>query len=105
MCVIKSDSEVVLTDINSRAVKIARMNKKRNRVENVSFVQGDMFEKVKGKFDTILFNPPQTAGKSICFQMIEKSKDFLKEGGTLQLVARHNKGGKSLSGKIIQKSR
>jgi len=94
------DSEVVLTDINSRAVKIARMNKKRNKIENISIVQGDMFEKVEGKFDTILFNPPQTAGKDICFQMIEKSKEFLKAGGTLQVVARHNKGGKSLSGKM-----
>jgi 16S rRNA G1207 methylase RsmC len=32
--------------------------------------------------------------------MIEKSKDFLKPGGTLQIVARHNKGGKSLSEKM-----
>lgn len=94
------DTEVVLTDINNRAVKIARMNKKRNKAANISIVQGDMFEKVTGKFDTILLNPPQTAGKDICFQMIEKSKGFIKSGGSLQIVARHNKGGKSLSEKM-----
>ena len=94
------NAEVVLTDINSRAVKIARMNRKHNKVANISIVQGDMFEKVTGKFNTILLNPPQTAGKEICFQMIEKSKNFLKKGGTLQIVARHNKGGKSLSEKM-----
>lgn len=94
------DAEVILTDINSRAVKIARMNRKHNRVSNISIAQGDMFEKVTGKFNTILLNPPQTAGKDICFQMIEKSKGFLKAGGTLQTVARHNKGGKTLSEKM-----
>ena len=45
-------------------------------------------------------NPPQTAGKEICFQLIEQSKNHLKNGGNLQLVARHNKGGKTLSRKM-----
>ena len=92
--------EVVMTDINHRAVKIARMNKKHFQLKNISVVQGDMYEKVDGKFDTILLNPPQAAGKETCFKMIEQSKPFLNKGGTLQLVARHNKGGKSLSGKM-----
>jgi 16S rRNA G1207 methylase RsmC len=93
-------AEVVLTDINRRAVKLSRMNKKLNRVSNVSVVHGDMYEKAGGKFDTILLNPPQTAGKEICFKMVELAKDFLKKGGLLQVVARHNKGGKSLSEKM-----
>jgi 16S rRNA G1207 methylase RsmC len=93
-------SEIVMTDINSRAVALARMNKKIHKLDNVSVLQGDMFEKVNGKFDAILLNPPQTAGKELCFRMIESSRDFLKEGGALQVVARHNKGGKSLSEKM-----
>ena len=87
--------EVVMTDINKRAVMLAKMNLK--GLKNVKIVQGDMYEKVLGKFDVILLNPPQTAGKKVCMEMISKAKDYLIEGGSLQVVARHNKGGKTLS--------
>lgn len=93
-----TSSRVVLTDVNKRAVKVAKMNVK--GLSNASVVQGDKFENVKGKFNVILFNPPQTAGKDVCFSMIEESKDYLVSGGSLQLVARHNKGGKTLSLKM-----
>ncbi|MBN2111947.1 class I SAM-dependent methyltransferase [Candidatus Woesearchaeota archaeon] len=95
-----TSSEVVLTDINQRAVKLSRMNRKLNKAQNVSVVQGNMYERVNGKFDTILLNPPQTAGREICFKMIENAKKFLNKGGMLQIVARHKKGGKLLSDKM-----
>jgi len=59
-----------------------------------------MFDPVEGKFDVILLNPPQTAGRKLCFRMIEESRKYLKKGGSLQLVARHNKGGRVLSEKM-----
>jgi len=93
-------AKAVMTDINKRAVKVARMNKKLNRLPNVSVVQGDMYEKVSGPFDTILLNPPQTAGKDICLKMIELAPKFLRKGGLLQIVARHKKGGKQLAEKM-----
>ena len=52
--------------------------------------------KIADKFDTILVNPPQTAGKDICFQIIDEAKNHLNNNGLLQLVARHNKGGSVL---------
>ncbi|MDP3919142.1 MAG: methyltransferase [Nanoarchaeota archaeon] len=87
--------EVVLIDVNERAVKLAKMNTK--RLKNVKVLQSDMFENVEGKFNVILLNPPQTAGKKVCFKMIEECKEHLLKGGNLQLVARHNKGGETLS--------
>lgn len=93
------ECDIVMTDINKRAVKLSRMNARLNNVD-VKILQGDMYEKIKGKFNTILLNPPQVAGKKICFEMIEQSKSFLKEKGLLQVVARHNKGGKEFSRKI-----
>jgi len=87
--------EVVMTDVNKRAVKLAKMNTKELR--NVKVVQGDMYENVEGKFDVILLNPPQAAGKKVCFEMIKRAKEFLVEKGNLQVVARHNKGGETLS--------
>lgn len=94
------ESEVVMTDINKRAVKIARMNKKHNKLANISVFQGSMYESVSGKFDTILLNPPQTAGKETCFRMISLAPKHLKDRGLLQVVARHSKGGKALSEKM-----
>ena len=93
------DCEVVMTDVNKRAAYISKKNAKKNNVE-VSIVRGDMYEKVEGLFDTILLNPPQHAGKDLCMEMISKSEKYLKKGGLLQVVARHNKGGKSFALKM-----
>jgi len=86
---------VVATDVNHRAVQLARKNAQQNNVD-VDVRTSDMYEKVKEQFDTILLNPPQTAGKKLCKEMITQAKDHLKKGGLLQLVARHQKGGKDL---------
>ncbi|NQU79473.1 class I SAM-dependent methyltransferase [Candidatus Woesearchaeota archaeon] len=91
--------EMVMSDVNSRAVKLTKMNTKVNKVD-VEVICCDSFEKIKGKFDTIILNPPQTAGKQLCFQMILDSKEFLNDKGSLQIVARHQKGGKQLCKKM-----
>ena len=94
-----TQNEVVLTDINERACKLATMNSR--KIKNITVVCGYMYDMVKDRtFDVILLNPPQTAGKKICFEMIEKAKDHLSPNGTLQIVARHNKGGETLSLKM-----
>ncbi len=93
-------ADVVMADINKRAVMLARKNAELNNVK-AEVHQGNLYEKIKeNDFDSVLSNPPQTAGKELCFQLIEGSKNFLKQNGTFQLVARHNKGGKTLSKKM-----
>ena len=94
------NSTVVMSDINKRAVMLAKMNVRLNNVK-IEIYQGNLYEPIKQHdFDVILSNPPQTAGKEICFKLIEQSKNYLKNKGSLQLVARHNKGGKILSKKM-----
>ena len=94
------NANVVMSDINKRAVMLAKKNAKLNNVKG-EFYQGNLYEPIKkNDFDVVLSNPPQTAGKEICFQLIEQSKNYLKNNGSLQLVARHNKGGKTLSNKM-----
>ncbi|MBW2968063.1 methyltransferase, partial [Candidatus Woesearchaeota archaeon] len=96
------DLEIWMTDVNPRAVKLAKMNVKNLKVD-AEVLQGDVFanKTLRGKeFDVIFLNPPQTAGKKLCFRMIEESKGHLVQGGCLQLVARHQKGGKELSKKM-----
>ena len=63
---------------------------------------GISIEKINENFDIILLNPPQTAGKKLCFKLIEDAKSHLLQNGSLQLVARHNKGGKELSKKMLE---
>ncbi len=93
-------SKVVLSDINKRAVMLAKENIKLNSLNNAEAIQSDIFEKIPGKFNTILLNPPQSAGKELCLKMIEESKDHLLPLGLFQLVARHNIGGKELEKKM-----
>ena len=91
---------VAMSDINKRAVLLSKMNIKLNNV-NIEVHQGNLYDAIKkNDFDVILSNPPQTAGKEICFLLIEQSKKYLKKNGSLQLVARHNKGGSSLQKKM-----
>lgn len=89
-------AKVTMTDINERAIKLAKLNAESNHV-SAEILQGNLYEPVKDrKFDAILVNPPYVAGRRLCFQIIEDAKEHLKENGLLQVVARHQKGGKTL---------
>ena len=94
------DASVVMSDINKRAVMLAKKNIELNNVK-AEICQGNLYENInQNDFDVVISNPPQTAGKELCFQLIEESKNYLKQNGNLQIVARHNKGGKTLSKKM-----
>ena len=88
--------KVTFTDINQRAVELVKMNLQHLSLKG-TVVCGDGYAAVKEKFDTILLNPPQTAGKKLCLRLISEAKQHLRPGGSLQMVARHKKGGASLS--------
>ncbi len=90
--------DVYLTDINERAIFLAKLNAKENKVK-VKIFHGNLFEAFNFKkpfFDIILLNPPMSAGMKLCKEMISQSYEWLKDRGSLQLVARHKKGGKRL---------
>ncbi|HKZ49746.1 MAG TPA: methyltransferase [Candidatus Nanoarchaeia archaeon] len=88
--------DVILTDINRRAVKLAIENVLLNRV-NAEVRQGSIYEPVKGeKFDVILLNPPIVAGRDIVLSMIRQAPAHLNKNGSLQIVARKTKGGEFL---------
>lgn len=94
------DTNVVLTDVNQRATQLAQENAKQNNV-TVDVRTGDSYEPVAGQtFDYILLNPPQTAGRKLCFQLIEQAPAHLSSEGIFYLVARHKKGGAVLEAKM-----
>ncbi|MBN2517992.1 MAG: class I SAM-dependent methyltransferase [Candidatus Altiarchaeota archaeon] len=86
-------SQVLMVEINERAVSLARKNIKLNNIANATVVKGDFFEKLEGRFDVILMNPPIAIGLRKIFEVVKTSKSYLKPSGSLQVVARHNKGG------------
>lgn len=46
-------------DINKRALEFAKLNARMNSINNIDFLEGDLFEAIKGmKFDLIIVNPP-----------------------------------------------
>ena len=93
-------TEVYMTDVNKRAIRLAKKNIKLNKIE-ATVKSGNLYEPFKDeKFDVILVNPPMAAGRKLCFQIIEDAKNYLNENGTLQLVARHQKGGGQLEKKM-----
>lgn len=61
LCIAKHlpDADVFGTDISEKALKYARNNADLNRIENVTFLQGDLYEPAKGmRFNIIVANPP-----------------------------------------------
>lgn len=87
--------DVLCSDVSERAVALAKKNV-RDLDLNIDVVRSDGYEKVKGEFDTVLFNPPYVAGRETIKRLIDEAHDHLKKGGLLQVVARHQKGGKVL---------
>lgn len=87
---------VVFTDVNERALLLTRENLVRNDVAGV-VKKSDVYKQLADeKFAVILCNVPQKAGKDVCLQIIREAPLHLSSGGSLQIVARHNKGGKTL---------
>lgn len=97
----KMGADVMMSDINKRAVKIAKMNAKSLKI-NAKTINSDLFSKIDGNFDVILTNPPVSAGIDLCFDIITKSKNHLNTRGSLQLVARHKIAGSRFRDKMIE---
>lgn len=53
-----TNSYVLCTDISDKAIEVARKNAELNKIDNIKFMQSDMFKNVEGKFDIIVSNPP-----------------------------------------------
>jgi release factor glutamine methyltransferase len=53
------NAQIIATDISQEAIKVASRNAQINDVANqISFLWGNLFEPVSGKFDIIVSNPP-----------------------------------------------
>ena len=91
--------QATMVDINNRALDLARQNAERNKVEAAIF-QSNIYEQVEGEFDHVISNPPIRAGKQVVHEIIEKSRDFLNDGGDLTIVIQKKQGAPSAKSKM-----
>lgn len=84
---------VVLTDVNRRAVHLARKNLRRNGISNAEVRSGSLFAPVAGeRFDWIATNPPYHVGRETILAMLRDAADHLAPSGTLLVVGKGSQG-------------
>ena len=88
--------EVVSTDVNERALNLAKENYELNGIKNFEVFLSDGYENIKGKFDMITLNPPIRAGKVIVDKLVLGAVNYLKEVAYLWIVIRKSHGAPSL---------
>ncbi|MDO5848602.1 MAG: class I SAM-dependent methyltransferase [Methanobrevibacter sp.] len=103
----KITDKITVTDINLDAVTLAEKNFKKNNIENIEILFGNLFEPVKNrKFDVILFNTPYLPtengdviddnlnyafdgglnGRKVIDNFLNEVKNHLNEKGTVQII-------------------
>jgi len=88
---------VVLTDVNRRAVLLARQNAERNRVPNIEVKQGYLYETVEDiAFNCVLSNPPVSAGMKTVEAIVRGALAVMACRATFQMVIRSKIGRKTL---------
>lgn len=121
----KAGAKVTAVDINPRALKLARKNAKEAGVD-IDFVLSDLFEKVKGTFDLIIFNPPYVKtgdsetvdmqsiawdggkdGMRVINRFLKRAKEFLRPSGRIFLLVSSNEDNppeiKGYTAKVLKK--
>lgn len=63
---------VTAADVNPHAVECTKRNAAKNSVR-IDTVKSDLFEKVQGNYDVIVFNPPYLPGAATSTSWIEKA--------------------------------
>jgi len=89
---------VFMVDVNKRAIRLARMNARKNGAINTEFKSGFLYAPVNNmQFDVILSNPPMSAGMRIVWRAVDQAPLHLVGNGIFEIVVRSNIGGKPLA--------
>lgn len=90
-------SEVLLCDINTRAVDLCNRNIVQNKLENARACVSDGLSQITPdeKIDVIVCNPPIRAGKAVIYDFFAQSRKKLGSDGVLYIVIRKQQGAPS----------
>lgn len=89
------NTSIDMIDVNKRALHLAKMNAKENKVF-CNIFESDVYENVSDKYDYIITNPPIRAGKKVVYAILMGASEHLVENGKLYFVIRKNHGAKSI---------
>ncbi|MBR4671799.1 MAG: class I SAM-dependent methyltransferase [Bacilli bacterium] len=91
------DAKFDAVDVNKRALHLAEMNMKLNKVTDINYFESNCYDAIdeNKKYSYIITNPPIRAGKEVVYKMLRGAKDHLKDDGFLYFVMRKDHGAKT----------
>lgn len=94
---VNPEREVLMMDINTRAIGLSQKNAQLNGVQNVRVFESDGLGAVETdtKAAAILTNPPIRAGKETIFKFYDQAYELLVENGELWVVIQKKQGAPS----------
>jgi 16S rRNA (guanine1207-N2)-methyltransferase len=88
---------VVMSDVNMRAVRLAKRNVELNKIVNAEVRFGYLYEPVEGLvFNCVLSNPPVSAGMETVKAIVKEAAKVMADKATFQMVIRSKIGAKAL---------
>lgn len=97
-----SEASVTLSDVNERALELSEENLKKYNINSYEIIKSNAFEKIEGKFDVILSNPPIRAGKDTIFKIYTEAYEHLNKDGEFYCVIQTKHGAKSTQKKLVE---
>ncbi|PIB70167.1 methyltransferase, partial [Pseudomonas sp. 2995-3] len=94
------ERNIVMVDINERAVELSSLNGELNSLNNTKVFQNDLMEGIIDKFAAILTNPPIRAGKDVIFNLYEQAYEALLDNGEIWVVIQKKQGAPSTINKL-----
>lgn len=94
--------DVILADVNERAVELSKENAKSNQCTFLNISESDGFESIEGDFQVVLTNPPVRAGKATVFSFYAGASEHLVPGGVLYVVLQKKQGALSSLNRLTE---
>jgi 16S rRNA (guanine1207-N2)-methyltransferase len=94
---LNSKLNVVMTDVNARAVRLAKKNLELNNIANAEVRYGFLYEPVEDlMFNCVLSNPPVSAGMNTVRDIVKGAAKVMTDKAAFQMVIRSKIGAKTL---------
>ncbi|WP_125565655.1 class I SAM-dependent methyltransferase [Companilactobacillus insicii] len=84
-----------MTDVNLRAIDLAKKNAETNHIKNVNIFESNIYDNITEKYALVVSNPPIRAGKNVVSGIISGAKDHLADNGELWIVIQKKQGAPS----------
>jgi 16S rRNA (guanine1207-N2)-methyltransferase len=98
-----SELQIYMTDVNTRAVSLAKKNIERNKIINAQALCGHLYEPVENlKFNCVLSNPPVSAGMETVKTIITEAPKIMQSEAVFEMVIRSKIGAKILPELFIE---